>query len=396
MSPEQINGKDIDARSDIFSVGIILYEMLAGVKPFTGDNVMAITYAIMNKDPDMIPGVDPRLWDVIRVAVDKTSSMRYDSANAMKADLLKVEREMNTPAPAPQPQMPAQPYAVPAQQQPNPYAAQYTPYGAPNPYQQGTGAPPIQTHNPYGGAVPQPYGQPYQAPYGSTQPYGGYQNPVAIPQYYPPPPRRPLLSAEAKSSIGKFIITLIVLGALFGLVFVGLGAIGRTSTRSGEIPRSVENTINRVGQTAERLTQPRSPTPPSNSNSGPTLNTEEPHISPSPSNTNSSPNSVSNLEELISEANYLVDEGKTVSLGEQGSLFSAANVKYTEAIRASGNRSSEYQQLAVAKFIKVANDLILEERFPNARLALVHANSLAQGNPSLLDQVEEVRSRASD
>src|SRR5262249_32908350 len=51
MSPEQVTGKGIDARSDIFSLGVMLYEMVAGRKPFTGDSVITITYNIMNMEP---------------------------------------------------------------------------------------------------------------------------------------------------------------------------------------------------------------------------------------------------------------------------------------------------------------------------------------------------------
>jgi eukaryotic-like serine/threonine-protein kinase len=51
MSPEQIKGQNIDFRSDIFSAGIVLYEMVAGRKPFTGDSVISITYAIMQSEP---------------------------------------------------------------------------------------------------------------------------------------------------------------------------------------------------------------------------------------------------------------------------------------------------------------------------------------------------------
>jgi eukaryotic-like serine/threonine-protein kinase len=120
MSPEQVVGKDIDARSDIFSVGVVLYEMLAGQKPFTGDSVVSITYAIMNKDPVQPTGINWAMWEVVRKALDKTPSMRYSSAAEMKRAMVAAVAPVAadppaqaglynyTPTPPPQPQVPLQ------------------------------------------------------------------------------------------------------------------------------------------------------------------------------------------------------------------------------------------------------------------------------------------------
>ena len=95
MSPEQIEGKGIDFRSDLFSTGVLLYELLAGRKPFTGDSVIAITYAIMNAEPPPINGIPQGVEQVIRRALAKQPARRHASAEQMKYDLKAAE---STPA----------------------------------------------------------------------------------------------------------------------------------------------------------------------------------------------------------------------------------------------------------------------------------------------------------
>lgn len=92
MSPEQIIGGDIDFRSDLFSLGIVLYEMLAGRKPFTGDSVVSITYAIMNAEPPPLTGVPTGIEQVIRRALAKQPAQRQASAEQMKQDLRNAEQ----------------------------------------------------------------------------------------------------------------------------------------------------------------------------------------------------------------------------------------------------------------------------------------------------------------
>src|SRR5207302_2806351 len=71
MSPEQVTGKGIDRRSDVFSLGVMLYEMVTGRKPFTGDSVITITYNIMNLDPSPAAGAPPQVQQIIRRAMPK-------------------------------------------------------------------------------------------------------------------------------------------------------------------------------------------------------------------------------------------------------------------------------------------------------------------------------------
>ena len=95
MSPEQIEGKNVDFHTDLFSTGVLLYEMLAGRKPFLGDSVISITYAIMHAEPPPINGIPQGIEQVIRRALSKQAHLRQSSAEQMKLDLLAAEQ---TPA----------------------------------------------------------------------------------------------------------------------------------------------------------------------------------------------------------------------------------------------------------------------------------------------------------
>ena len=87
MSPEQVASHTVDHRTDIFSLGITLYEMLTGRKPFAGDSVITITYNIMNIQPHMPVGVPPGLHAILQRALAKDVNLRYQNAAAMAADL---------------------------------------------------------------------------------------------------------------------------------------------------------------------------------------------------------------------------------------------------------------------------------------------------------------------
>jgi serine/threonine protein kinase len=87
MAPEQVAGKPIDSRTDLFSLGIVLFEMLEGRKPFGGDTVVTITYNIMNQDVNIPLTIPPPYDRVIRKALEKDPDLRYSSALKMAADL---------------------------------------------------------------------------------------------------------------------------------------------------------------------------------------------------------------------------------------------------------------------------------------------------------------------
>ncbi|MBW3625718.1 MAG: tetratricopeptide repeat protein, partial [Armatimonadetes bacterium] len=83
MSPEQIAGKPVDERTDLYSLGVMAYEMLTGRKPFVGENVVALTYQILNVEPSPPPGIPPDLGEFVRKGMAKESADRFQSSRQM-------------------------------------------------------------------------------------------------------------------------------------------------------------------------------------------------------------------------------------------------------------------------------------------------------------------------
>jgi tetratricopeptide (TPR) repeat protein len=100
MSPEQVRAKELDARSDLFSFGAVLYEMATGDLPFHGESSAVICEAIMNRAPVAMVrlnhDVPPKLEDIINKALEKDRNLRYQSAADMRTDLQRLKRDTET------------------------------------------------------------------------------------------------------------------------------------------------------------------------------------------------------------------------------------------------------------------------------------------------------------
>lgn len=263
MSPEQINGKDLDARSDLFGVGVILYEAISGEKPFQGDSVVSISYAVMNHRPNVPTEMTREMWSVVEMALEKTPQTRFANASAM----INALEQANRPAPA-------APVAPPPVVAPAPPPGM-TPYGTPMPQGysgaqvQQQGAQPYQPYNPGAPAPPPQQGQQQANPH-SYQPYGQKTRPK-LPIYYAPPKRRrPLISPTTASTLGRLFVAFLVIGLaivllmwLMGRLASSLDAPSARATPSTPSPsldlEGIENPADRVPVAPGRLDADRVP-----------------------------------------------------------------------------------------------------------------------------------------
>ena len=99
-SPEQVRGEELDARTDLFSFGVVLYEMITAVRPFRGETSGVITEAILNRRPvapvRLNPDLSPKLEEIVNKALEKDRKLRYQHAADVRTDLQRLKRDSDS------------------------------------------------------------------------------------------------------------------------------------------------------------------------------------------------------------------------------------------------------------------------------------------------------------
>ncbi len=226
LSPEQALGRAVDARSDLYSVGIMLFQLLTGRLPFDADSPLAIAYAHVQEEPvapsTVNRSVTPAMDALVARALRKNPNERFPSAAAMRDECLRVLSAGQTGAPVIVQGGPVTSGAgvgsavFPPVGQTPPPAPQPGPHGVQQPYQPG----------PYGPATPAPapsYGYPQQAP----NPVPAYQTPASAPaQYQTPAPAQyapahtpaPTGGGSRRNTpvlVGAIVVALLTIGGVF-------------------------------------------------------------------------------------------------------------------------------------------------------------------------------------
>ncbi|MFF4588329.1 protein kinase [Streptomyces sp. NPDC001388] len=220
LSPEQALGRGVDARSDLYSVGIMLFQLVTGRLPFDADSPLAIAYAHVQEEPVAPSSINrslpPALDALVARALKKNPNERFPTAVAMRDECLRVAASCQAAPPSIVPGTPAQSGAGVGSAV-FPPIGQNTPQpplgNVQTPYQ------PAPAHNPYGTPAPAPsYGYPQQGGYQTPAPAYGHQQGPPTPPAYNLSPQSP---APGSPGGGKGNKTVVIGSAVVAVVAVG-------------------------------------------------------------------------------------------------------------------------------------------------------------------------------
>ncbi|WP_432157200.1 protein kinase domain-containing protein [Streptomyces sp. bgisy153] len=255
LSPEQALGRGVDARSDLYSVGIMLFQLVTGRLPFDADSPLAIAYAHVQEEPVAASSINralpPAVDALIARALKKNPNERFPTAVAMRDECLRVAASFQAAPPSIVPGSSAQSGAGVG-------SAVFPPVG------QTPQTPPGSVQTPYQPPPPGPYGTPATpapAPsYGYPQQGGGYQTPApygaAQPTYNltpQPAPAPPSGGGRSNRSVvlGSVVVSVIAVGVLVGALVMNSGG--------GEDPQADESPSPSVSESVSKAAGYRGP-----------------------------------------------------------------------------------------------------------------------------------------
>ncbi|MFN7943157.1 MAG: protein kinase [Thermoanaerobaculia bacterium] len=248
LSPEQIRGDELDGRSDIFSLGVVLYEILCRSRPFEGETLTTLVYQILHQEPTSLvvrrPDLGARIEGLVRRMLAKDRDQRFATARDLADEVAAIERE----SPAPVLARPAAPTGEDLQQ------TRRLEGTAPTSVSAGRGsAPGAPPPLPAAAAPPPP------------PPAGGARTPGVTPPTEPirtaPPPA--VAAAPSGSSAKLWIVAVLVVVALAAIVAGGFAARKWLAARGAKVPPAQPSDV-QPGPTAN-VTPPTAPSsPPSN------------------------------------------------------------------------------------------------------------------------------------
>ncbi|MGW7546939.1 protein kinase domain-containing protein [Streptomyces sp. NPDC054770] len=196
LSPEQALGRGVDARSDLYSVGIMLFQLVTGRLPFDADSPLAIAYAHVQEEPVAPSSINralpPAVDALVARALKKNPNERFPTAESMRDECLRVAASLQPAAPSIVPGIP------PTQSGSGVGSAVFPPVG------QATPAPPGPVQTPYQPTpAPNPYGAAGPSPaYGYPQQQAGYQTPAGYAQPVPSTPPPYNITPQPASGVG--------------------------------------------------------------------------------------------------------------------------------------------------------------------------------------------------